>query len=251
MRGRFITLEGGEGAGKTTQARVLADRLRRKGINVLLTREPGGTPRAEAIREVLLSGKAKRYGALGEAVLFYAARESHLELGIRPALERGTWVICDRFSDSTRAYQGAAGGLPLSVIETLDDAVVGKTRPDLTLIFDLAPELGLRRAGERRRAGVAPAGAVDEHAAERAEGVPSFPDAEASSDAIARRAHSDEVPAPDRFETMNLAFHRSLRREFLAIAKAEPARCAVVDASDTPTRVEDQVWSIVRERFSL
>src|SRR5579871_5602993 len=124
-RGKFITLEGGEGAGKTTQAALLAERLWAAGIKVLQTREPGGTPRAEAIREVLLSGKAKRFGALGEAVLFYSARESHLELVIRPALERGAWVVCDRFSDSTRAYQGAAGGLPLSVLGILDTAVVG------------------------------------------------------------------------------------------------------------------------------
>ncbi|MBJ7543600.1 dTMP kinase [Rhodomicrobium udaipurense] len=249
MRGRFITLEGGEGAGKTTQAKVLAERLRRKGINVLLTREPGGTPRAEAIREVLLSGKAKRFGALGEAVLFYAARESHLELCIRPALERGTWVICDRFSDSTRAYQGAAGGLPLSVIETIDKAVVGDTRPDLTLIFDLPPELGLKRAAERLREGVAPAAVADERA-ERPASAEGFRGAATGSDVIAL-APSIDAPAPDRFETMNLAFHRSLRAEFLAIAKAEPERCALVDASDTPTRVEDRVWSIVRDRFQL
>jgi len=248
VRGRFITLEGGEGAGKTTQAKVLAERLRRKGINVLLTREPGGTPRAEAIRDVLLSGKAKRYGALGEAVLFYAARESHLELGIRPALARGTWVICDRFSDSTRAYQGAAGGLPLSVIETLDKAVVGDTRPDLTLIFDLPPELGLRRATERRRDSVAQVASTEERAPASAENPPGA----VGGDAITRRSSSSsDAPPPDRFENMNLAFHRSLRSEFLAIAKAEPERCAVVDASDTPTRVEDKVWSIVRDRFRL
>ncbi|MBJ7535998.1 dTMP kinase [Rhodomicrobium vannielii ATCC 17100] len=250
MRGRFITLEGGEGAGKTTQAKVLAERLRRKGINVLLTREPGGTPRAEAIREVLLSGKAKRFGALGEAVLFYAARESHLELGIRPALERGTWVICDRFSDSTRAYQGAAGGLPLSVIETIDKAVVGGTRPDLTLIFDLPPELGLKRAAERLREGAASAAVADERAERASSAAEGFRGAAAGSDVIAL-APSDTAPAPDRFETMNLTFHRSLRAEFLAIAKAEPERCAVVDASDTSNRVEDKVWSIVRDRFQL
>ena len=149
-RGKFITFEGGEGAGKTTQSAFLADRLRRAGVSVLQTREPGGTPRAEAIREVLLSGKAKKFGPLGEAVLFYAARESHLELAVRPALERGAWVICDRFSDSTRAYQGAAGGLPLYVIETIDRAVVGATQPDLTIIFDLPPELGLKRAAARK-----------------------------------------------------------------------------------------------------
>jgi dTMP kinase len=215
--GKFITLEGGEGSGKTTQAALLAEKLKRGGLNVLLTREPGGTPRAEAIREVLLSGKAKRFGTLGEAVLFYAARESHLELSIKPALESGTWVVCDRFSDSTRAYQGAAGGLPLSVIDAFDNAVVGATRPDLTIIFDLPPELGLKRATQRKR----------ESSVTSAEGE------------------------PDRFETMNIAFHKSLREEFLAIAKAEPARCVVINATESAQRVEDQVWAIVRERFKL
>ena len=217
-RGKFITFEGGEGAGKTTQSAVLAEHLRRVGITVLQTREPGGTPRAEAIREVLLSGKAKKFGPLGEAVLFYAARESHLELAIRPALERGTWVICDRFSDSTRAYQGAAGGLPLYAIETIDRAVVGPTQPDLTIIFDLPPELGLKRAAERK---------AQSASGETAENI------------------------PDRFEAMNMAFHRSLREEFLAIAKQEPKRCVVIDATETARRVEDKIWEIVRERFSL
>lgn len=217
-RGKFITLEGGEGGGKTTQATLLAERLRKGGLDVLQTREPGGTPRAEAIREVLLSGKAKRFGPLGEAVLFYAARESHLELAIRPALEQGTWVVCDRFSDSTRAYQGAAGGLPLSVIDILDNAVVGPTQPDLTIVFDLPPELGLRRAAERKRQ---------------------------------NQAVDAGGKGPDRFETMNLAFHRSLREEFLAIAHAEPERCAVVDASKDVQHVAEDVWAIVRNRFSL
>jgi dTMP kinase len=217
-RGKFITLEGGEGGGKSTQAAILCARLMRKGINLLQTREPGGTPRAEAIREVLLSGKAKKFGPLGEAVLFYAARESHLELAIRPALARGTWVVCDRFSDSTRAYQGAAGGLPHSVIDTLDSAVVGQTRPDLTLIFDLPPEVGLQRAAKRN--------------------------SESKEDGGAEAA-------PDRFEGMNLAFHRSLRQEFLAIAKAEPDRCVVVDASRDERSVEQSVWAIVRDRFGL
>jgi dTMP kinase len=217
-RGKFITLEGGEGGGKTTQANFLAARLKRCGLAVLQTREPGGTPRAEGIRDVLLSGKAKKYGALGEAVLFYAARESHLQLVIRPALERGTWVVCDRFSDSTRAYQGAAGGLPMSVIDAFDSAVVGETRPDLTLIFDLAPEIGLKRAAERK----------------------ARKDAGAAAES-----------APDRFETMNMAFHRTLRQEFLAIAEAEPERCVVVDASDSERRIDEKVWSIVRDRFKL
>jgi dTMP kinase len=214
--GKFITLEGGEGGGKTTQANLLAERLRKAGISVLQTREPGGTPRAEAIREVLLSGKAKRFGPLGEAVLFYAARESHLELAIRPALEKGTWVVCDRFSDSTRAYQGAAGGLPLSVINVLDTAVVGATRPDLTIVFDLAPELGLERAATRTR-----------------------------------QVASDAQNHLDRFEIMNSAFHRSLREEFLAIAKAEPQRCVVIDASRNVHMVADELWTIVRKWFDV
>jgi dTMP kinase len=216
--GKFITLEGGEGGGKTTQATLLAERLRRAGLTVMQTREPGGTPRAEEIREILLSGKAKRFGPLGEAVLFYAARESHLELAIRPALERGEWVVCDRFSDSTRAYQGAAGGLPMSVIGILDTAVVGTTRPDLTIIFDLPPELGLRRIAERKR-----------HSA----------NGEAGNKAL------------DRFETMNMAFHRSLREEFLAIAKAEPERCAVIDAARDVQQVADETWMAVRQRLNL
>lgn len=217
-QGKFITLEGGEGGGKTTQATLLAERLRKSGLGVLKTREPGGTPRAEAIREVLLSGKAKPFGALGEAVLFYAARESHLELAIRPALEKGTWVVCDRFSDSTRAYQGAAGGLPLSIIDVLDSAVVGKTRPNLTIIFDLPPELGLKRAAERKRQ---------------------------------NKNNETAGKELDRFETMNLAFHRSLREEFLAIAKAEPGRCIVIDASRNIHVIAEEVWSIVRRRFDL
>jgi dTMP kinase len=215
---KFITLEGGEGAGKSTQAALLSEKLRRADVDVLQTREPGGTPRAEAIREVLLSGKAKRFGPLGEAVLFNAARESHLELSIRPALEQGQWVICDRFSDSTRAYQGAAGGLPISLIETLEKAVVGSTTPDLTLIFDIDPEVGLRRAAARK----APAG-----------------------------DRTETRPGADRFETMNIAFHRSLRGEFLAIAKAEPDRCIVIDANQPPERIADQVWMIVRDRFHI
>ncbi len=217
-QGKFITLEGGEGAGKSTQAAALAERLRKAGLSVLQTREPGGTPRAEAIREVLLSGKAKRFGPLGEAVLFYAARESHLELAIRPALEQGTWVVCDRFCDSTRAYQGAAGGLSRSVIDVLDSAVVGSTRPDLTIVFDLPPEQGLQRAAGRKGQG--------------ADGGPA----------------GSEL---DHFETMNLAFHRSLRDEFLAIAKAEPQRCVAVDASRGAQAVADEVWSVIRKRFDL
>jgi len=218
--GKFITLEGGEGAGKTTQAALLSERLRAAGLQILQTREPGGTPRAEAIREVLLSGRAKPFGAIGEAILFYAARESHLALAIRPALSAGKWVICDRFSDSTRAYQGAAGGLPMKTIETFEAAVVGPTKPDLTLIFDIDPEIGLRRAMIR---------AKPTNSAEAANGN----------------------TVPDRFETMNIAFHRSLREGFHAIAKAEPGRCVIIDAARPVQKISDQVWEIMRTRYKL
>lgn len=145
VTGKFITLEGGEGAGKSTQANRLRDRLEARGHSVVLTREPGGSPRAEQIRELLLSGRIEQFGALAEATLFYAARHSHLEITIRPALKAGKWVVCDRFSDSTRAYQGAGGEVPLSVLEALERTIVWPTRPDLTLILDLPAELALER----------------------------------------------------------------------------------------------------------
>lgn len=148
-RGRFITLEGGEGAGKSTQARRLSDRLRERGIQVVQTREPGGSPGAEALRALLVEGGAERWSPLSEALMMYAARSDHLERVIRPALESGAWVVCDRFSDSTRAYQGAGGGVAAEVIEQLDRAVVGDDRPDLTLVFDLPVEAGLARAAHR------------------------------------------------------------------------------------------------------
>lgn len=150
-RGRFITFEGGEGAGKTTQIARLARVLRDRGLEVVQTREPGGSPSAEAIRDVLLH-RDHGWEPLSEALLHYAARYEHLTATVRPALARGAWVLCDRFSDSTLAYQGFGLGLDTKVIETLERMVVGDTRPDLTLILDLSPEIGLRRADGRKAA---------------------------------------------------------------------------------------------------
>ncbi len=144
--GRFITLEGGEGAGKSTQIVTLAARLSGLGVNVVTTREPGGAPGAEEIRKLLVTGDTARWSPMTEALLFAAARDDHLNHTIRPALEEGRWVICDRFSDSTRAYQGAAEGLSPEAIEVLDKLVVGATQPDLTLILDLPVDVGLARA---------------------------------------------------------------------------------------------------------
>jgi dTMP kinase len=210
--GTFITFEGGEGAGKSTQVQLLQRHLTELGIDVLVTREPGGTPRAEEIRKVLLSGAAKSFGPLAEALLFYVARDSHLELTIRPALARGRWVISDRFFDSTRAYQGAAGGVSIASLNALERIVVGPTRPDLTIILDLPPEEGLRRITAR-------AGAKGGEA--------------------------------DRFEAMNLNFHLKLRQEFLDIAAAEPWRCAVIDAARPPEGVARDIWRVVNDRLGV
>ena len=148
-RGRFITLEGGEGTGKSTQALRLAERLRRIGREVVSTREPGGSEGAESLRQLLLEGGADRWSTLSETLLMYAARRDHLEKTIRPALDRGAWVICDRFLDSTRAYQGAGGGAPEALISALERHVVGDDLPELTLVLDLPIDVGLQRAGAR------------------------------------------------------------------------------------------------------
>lgn len=210
--GKFITLEGGEGAGKSTQAQYLQKRLAALGIKALLTREPGGSPRAEAIRGVLLAGQAKALGPMGEGLLFYAARDSHLELTIRPALARGQWVICDRFHDSTRAYQGAAGGVSIAALDALERIVVGATRPDLTLILDLPAEEGLKRAAARAKTA--------------GEGA-------------------------DRFESMPLRFHENLRREFREIAETEPDRCVIIDASRSVEQVSDAIMTAVQDRLNI
>ncbi|MDP1643111.1 MAG: dTMP kinase [Phenylobacterium sp.] len=146
---RFITFEGGEGGGKSTQLRLLAQRLTELGHEVISTREPGGSPGAEAIRDLLVRGEADRWSAMTETLLMYAARRDHLERVISPALARGAWVLCDRFADSTRAYQGAAGGTDLALIAALEVHVLAGVRPDLTLILDLPPETGLTRAVSR------------------------------------------------------------------------------------------------------
>ena len=155
MRGRFITFEGGEGTGKSTHSGLLADRLTARGIRVLRTREPGGSPGAEVIRHVLLSGVAKPLGVEAEALLFAAARGDHVEHTIEPALARGTWVICDRFIDSTRVYQGAIGHLDPKFIRSLERVMIGNLMPDLTFILDVPAEVGLARAGKRRGEGAA------------------------------------------------------------------------------------------------
>jgi len=149
-RGRFITLEGGEGTGKSTLQTVLRDRLAEQGVEIVLTREPGGTPRAEAVRNLVLTPPGgQAFSPLAEALLMNAARSEHLELLIRPALAAGKWVICDRFADSTRVYQGISGQVPAEVVQSLESHVVGDTKPDLTLILDAPVSLATERRAAR------------------------------------------------------------------------------------------------------
>jgi dTMP kinase len=203
--GFFITFEGGEGAGKSTQIERLARRMRAKKYEVLVTREPGGSAGAEAVRHVLLSGAAEPFGPKMEAILFAAARSDHVEQVIRPAVERGSIVLCDRFIDSSRVYQGVTGGLDTDFMQALEAVAINGMMPDMTLIFDIDPVEGLKRATARRSAG----------------------------------------DAADRFEKETLASHRRRREAFLAIAAAEPERCIVIDAAADPDTVENVVTAAV------
>jgi dTMP kinase len=208
-QGRFITLEGGEGTGKSTLARALARRFKARGIPCLVTREPGGSPRAEEIRNAILSGFAKDLGAAPEALLFSAARIDHLDATIRPALQRGVFVVCDRFVDSTRAYQGTLGKLDPKFIRALERVVVGPTMPDLTFILDLPAAEGLARAAQRRRPG----------------------------------------EAADRFEREGTEFHERLRQAFLAIAAEEARRCCVLDARLPADELANLAFNEIERRF--
>jgi len=208
-RGTFITLEGGEGVGKSTQVLHVVERLREAGIEAIATREPGGSPGAEVLRDLLLSGMIKDLGAKAEAILFAAARIDHIDHKIEPALAAGTWVVCDRFMDSTRAYQGSLGGLDPGFLRALERVTVGDIHPDLTLFLDLPPEIGLARATQRR-------------------GVST---------------------ASDRFEGEDLAFHEALRQAYLDIAAAEPGRCVVVDAAQTEDEVSQAIWDTISYRL--
>ena len=211
-RGRFITLEGGEGTGKSTQARLLADYLVGVGVDVIVTREPGGSPFAEAIRDIVLDPATPPHSQLAEALLFNAARADHLERTIRPALERGRWVICDRFIDSTRVYQGQVGGLDATALDALDGIVVGSSVPDLTVLIDLDPVVGLARVEQRRKAG---------------------------------------APAPvDRYESRASDFHERLRDAFLRIAHSEPMRCVVVNGFQSVDALAIEIRGHVNARLA-
>ena len=210
MRGKFVTLEGGEGAGKSTQAQLLAETFESAGRPVVVTREPGGATGAEEIRALLVTGGIGRWSPMAEALLHYAARRDHLDRTILPALDRGTWVICDRFADSTMAYQGYGHGLGREVVSELHRVVLGDFTPDLTLILDLPVDAGLRRAGIRADIG---------------------------------------ARGEDRYERMESAFHRRLREGFIEIARLDPRRCVVIDANQSVEAVHQAVVDAVNERL--
>lgn len=191
---RFLTVEGVEGVGKTTNIRFITSQLEKAGIDFVVTREPGGTAVAELIRQVLLTSHEETVCEMTELLLIFAARAQHLHHVIKPALARGQWVVCDRFTDATYAYQGGGRGLNTETIAQLETLVQGRLRPDLTLVLDIPPEIGLERARQR--------GALD------------------------------------RFEQEKITFFNHVRETYLARARAEPERCAVVDAQAALEKVQ-------------
>ena len=186
--------------------------LGRHSIAAVRTREPGGTPKAEAIRSLILQGRSESWGPGAEAVLFAAARLDHMHQLIAPSLKAGKWVISDRFHDSTRAYQGLTGGVDDKLIRGLETLALDGHKPDLTLVLDMDPEAAFHR--------------------------------------VAQRALEDGIPGTaDRFEKEELDWHKRLRGAFLEIAKSDPARCVVVDADRSEDALEDAIWAVVSTRF--
>lgn len=209
---RFITFEGGEGVGKSTQVKRLVAALGRRAIAAVRTREPGGTPKAEAIRAFILQGRSEAWGSGAEAVLFAAARLDHVDQLIAPNLAAGRWVVSDRFSDSTRAYQGLTGGVDVRLIDALEVLALHGRRPDLTILLDMDPEAAFQRVLER-----------ETEAALQDTG--------------------------DRFEKEDLEWHRRLRDAFLAIARNNADRCVVISASQSEDALEAQIWDVIAGRF--
>ena len=209
---RFITFEGGEGVGKSTQVKRLLANLHRHEIAAVRTREPGGTPKAEAVRSFILQGRSESWGAGAEAVLFAAARLDHVNQLIAPSLDAGKWVISDRFHDSTRAYQGLTGGVDDRLIRGLEALALNGRKPDLTLVLDMDPEVAFRRVNERELEGAL-------------------------------------QQTGDRFEKEDLDWHRRLREAFLAIATNNPERCVVIPANQSEDSLEQEIWDTLTRRF--
>lgn len=211
-RARFITFEGGEGVGKSTQVKRLLALLAQRSIPAVRTREPGGTPKAEAVRAFILQGRSESWGPGAEAVLFAAARLDHVNELIAPNLDAGRWVISDRFADSTRAYQGLTGGVDVKLIDALEILALNGRRPDLTIILDMDPEAAFRRV-------------------------------------LARETEPVLADTGDRFEKEDLDWHRRLREAFLAIARNNPDRCVVIPANQTEDALGQEIWDLLLRRF--
>jgi dTMP kinase len=214
QRGKFITFEGGEGAGKSTQVNRLADFLRTRGIETVATREPGGSEGGEEIRRLLVEGDPGRWTPMTEVLLHSAARADHIARLIEPNLKAGRWVISDRFSDSTLAYQGYGHELSLEDVTHLNTITSGAICPDLTLILDLPVDDGLKRAG-------------------------------------IRAGNGGDLAKEDRYERMEVGFHERLRAGFLAIAANEPKRCVVIDGTADVETVAGAIHDVVKERLAL
>ncbi|MFP4097998.1 MAG: dTMP kinase [Alphaproteobacteria bacterium] len=211
-KGLFISFEGGEGSGKTTQINLLSDYLTNEGYRVVTTREPGGTPEAESIRSVLVQREGGNWSPMSEVLLLYAARIIHTEQVIKPAMEEGAIVISDRYADSTLAYQGYGHGLPLDSIKAVDALSIGAFKPDITFVLDIDPKTGLSRSIKRLEA---------------------------------EKGYDQQTE--DRFERMGLKFHERLRQGYLNIAKSDTARCRVLDAAlDVGTLSEQIIQSVKR-----
>lgn len=210
MKGLFITLEGGEGAGKSTQSRRLKSALESAGRDVVLTREPGGTPEAEKIRDLLVQRDGGNWTPMAECLLFFAARQMHVETLIKPAIAAGKIVICDRFTDSTIAYQGYGHGFDISTIQQVAKLSLGDFKPDLTFILDLPVADGLARSLKQK-------------------------------DMAGGKENTE-----DRFEKLKIDFHEKLRQGFLTIARNEPNRCVVVDAGGSADDVYNVIWTRIQ-----
>lgn len=213
-RGKFISFEGGEGVGKSTQVHLLRDHLVGCGIDVILTREPGGSVGAEEIRRLLVTGEPDKWTPMTEVFLFYAARVDHLKRTILPALKTGTWVISDRYADSTFAYQGAGHGLEDSEIQKIHQIATGDFWPDMTLLLDSEPAQGLKRAYDRDK-------------------------------------NIDRNCREDRFEKIEKDFHHRLRQAFLQRAENNPDRCRVIPADGLISEISDRIWQQVSITFGL
>lgn len=215
-KGVFITLEGGEGTGKSTQVKMLGAALSAAGVEAVLTREPGGTDQAERIRNLMIQRDAGNFDPLTEAMLMMSARREHLVNKIWPSMEQGKWVVSDRFVDSTRAFQGYGMGLDQALIDRIYAMIAGDFQPDLTFVFDIDAEKGLSRSLKQ----------------------------------LAVTADKNES-TEDRYERMGVPFHSRLRQGFLEIAKRFPDRCVIIDASQDIATIHGQILKIIETRFGI